>query len=566
MRSLSKSSVYWVLALLASLAMGLPQAWSQPSVPGFDVSVYARVPAPAKLSFAPSGDLFVGNNGDSVTIHRVGPGGYPVEAYGDTPLNDPDSVAFDASGGISGTAGSVLVGNIGTGIFAVLPDETTIPVFGPEDGLGNPGYLEFDRTGRLLISDWGTVDSQARLLAATGTALKEISGYFHAAATVDGANRIYGSQIAKISVYTTDGTVLPALVPYDPNGDNFYGLEFGPYDSVWRGDLFTGNEDGNLYRVKPDGTLVIFGSGFSRDGRSDLAFGTDGALYVSDASADVIYRIGTAGAVIELIVDDADPDFQSGDTPWPTSQTIPGGYNTSYRYAPPGNGDRWATWFFTLENPGNCTVSAQWTAYDNRSTAAPYTIVNNDTPIAVSIDQTINGGGFNSLGTYWMEAGPVAVVLTDTQDGYVVADAVKLSCQLSGPVMPMTVDNSDADFSTEGVWGTSTYSTGFVGSDYRYATPGSGGKAATWTFAITQAGDYEISAQWTAYENRSPVAPYTIVNNGTPLGVETVDQTVDGGQFNSLGVYSLEAGTLEVVLTDNVNGYVIADAVQIILK
>ena len=38
----------------------------------------------------------------------------------------------------------------------------------------------------------------------------------------------------------------------------------------------------------------------------------------------------------------------------------------------------------------------------------------------------------------------------------------------------------------------------------------------------------------------------------------------NGGEFNKLGTFVLEAGTLEVVLSDTPSGYVIADAVQIV--
>lgn len=55
---------------------------------------------------------------------------------------------------------------------------------------------------------------------------------------------------------------------------------------------------------------------------------------------------------------------------------------------------------------------------------------------------------------------------------------------------------------------------------------------------------------------------YTIVNNGVGLGTEYADQRSGGGNFNLLGVYDLEAGSLDVVLTDAADGYVIADTVR----
>ena len=278
------------LLIAGVLLISTTLAFAQPVVPGFNVEVYANVPQPVKLAFDPTGVLYVGNNGVDAKIHRVGIGGSPVEEYGDTSFPDPDSVAFDASGAISGTPGSVLVGNGGDPGFiaAILPDQTTITALGSGFGLGNPAYLEFDRTGRLLIADQAP---PFRALAATVTDIVELGDSF-LALTVDGSNRVYSAFLKnQIKVYASDGTELPDLTPIDNSRYYFFGLEFGPYDSVWRGHLFVSAEDSNIYRIKTDGTIILFGTGFSVDNRSDHAFGPDGALYVSDVNENVIYRV-----------------------------------------------------------------------------------------------------------------------------------------------------------------------------------------------------------------------------------------------------------------------------------
>ena len=89
--------------------------------------------------------------------------------------------------------------------------------------------------------------------------------------------------------------------------------------------------------------------------------------------------------------------------------------------------------------------------------------------------------------------------------------------------------------------------------------------SATWTFAISQSGQYDVAANWTTDPNRAPDAPFTIRNNGNVLGTVTVNQQVNGGQFNSLGTFTLGVGTLEVVLTNAASSFVIADAVQLTL-
>ena len=43
-----------------------------------------------------------------------------------------------------------------------------------------------------------------------------------------------------------------------------------------------------------------------------------------------------------------------------------------------------------------------------------------------------------------------------------------------------------------------------------------------------------------------------------------VDQTVNGGQWNDLGIYNFSTGEARVVLTDDAQGNPVADAVKII--
>jgi hypothetical protein len=304
------NTIVWPFIVLVVLA-NAASALADPVVPGFTVEVYANLTRPVKLAFDPNGVLYVGNNGSNVKIYRIGLGGYPIEEYGDTPLPDPDSVAFDASGAISGTPGSVLVGNGNSPdkpgfIAAILPDQTTITALGPKFGLGNPAHLDFDRTGRLLIADQ---NPPFRALAATPNEIIDLGPSF-LAITADGSNRVYSSNLKyEIIVIASDGTRLPDLTSHDNSKYYFYGLEFGPYDSVWKGHLFVYGTNGNIYRIKSNGSVVEFGSGFSTDTymQSDLAFGPDDALYVSDYNKNVIYRITPGDDFEGLYI-----DFNSG--------------------------------------------------------------------------------------------------------------------------------------------------------------------------------------------------------------------------------------------------------------
>jgi len=152
------------------------------------------------------------------------------------------------------------------------------------------------------------------------------------------------------------------------------------------------------------------------------------------------------------------------------------------------------------------------------------------------------------------------VLSNDVSSEYVSADAAKLSPLGAGAA---EIDNLDAGFSTVGTWSVSTKYPGYYGDNYQWAGVGTGTKTATWTFQVGSAGQYRISAWWSAYSNRPPDAPFTIYNNGTKLETVRVDQRVNGEQFNELGTYQLNAGSVEVVLSDDISsGYVIADAVS----
>lgn len=178
-----------------------------------------------------------------------------------------------------------------------------------------------------------------------------------------------------------------------------------------------------------------------------------------------------------------------------------------------------ATWNATLPNSGDYQVYARWTAHPNRATNATYTISHATGNTAVTVNQQLNGGQWNLLGNYTF-SGNASVKLTDQADGYVIADAVM-----------------------------------FVPS-------GTGPNTATWTPQLTQSGDYQIYAKWTAHPNRATNATYTVshATGNTPV---TVNQQINGGQWNLLGSYTLAPGS-SISLTDQANGYVIADAIKLV--
>jgi len=138
--------------------------------------------------------------------------------------------------------------------------------------------------------------------------------------------------------------------------------------------------------------------------------------------------------------------------------------------------------------------------------------------------------------------------------------ALQLLC-LHASAQTLVVDNSNAACVKVGSWLKLTNADQY-GSNYHRANPGTGAQTATYSFDISTPGVYRISAWWVAGSNRAYDAPYTVFNNGVNLGTVRVNQQVGGKQFNLLGTYPVEIGTLQVVLADTPSGYVVADAIQ----
>jgi hypothetical protein len=139
------------------------------------------------------------------------------------------------------------------------------------------------------------------------------------------------------------------------------------------------------------------------------------------------------------------------------------------------------------------------------------------------------------------------------------------------PINSVIVDNSDPGYAEAGANWHSYHLPGTYGPNYRYHAAGTGVDTATWTVRGLAAGTYDVEVAWTAYSNRATNAPYRIYDGATLLATVLVNQqlaptgtTVGGATFQSLGHLSINSGTLKVVLSDNANQYVIADAIRVV--
>ncbi|WP_049560613.1 golvesin C-terminal-like domain-containing protein [Nonomuraea sp. SBT364] len=133
------------------------------------------------------------------------------------------------------------------------------------------------------------------------------------------------------------------------------------------------------------------------------------------------------------------------------------------------------------------------------------------------------------------------------------------------PSWTTTVDNSSSGFTASANWGTSAYSSQRHGTDYRFADPVASSDPAWYSAAIPSAGNYRVEVWYPSDPGYNSSAPYIVAAAG---GNQTVyvDQRSGGGAWRSIGTFSLNAGTQNVVGVSrwtSGTGLVIADAVRI---
>jgi hypothetical protein len=134
------------------------------------------------------------------------------------------------------------------------------------------------------------------------------------------------------------------------------------------------------------------------------------------------------------IIDDGDADY-SASGGWNTYSGV--GADGDFSYKAVGSGAATATWTLSGLMPGNYRVSVTWESYTNRTTDAPYTVLDGPTVLGtVTVNQRQAPAGFVEHGVWWQDVGVyqltgnTLVVRLSDQAGpsgsYVIADAVRV--------------------------------------------------------------------------------------------------------------------------------------------
>jgi hypothetical protein len=129
------------------------------------------------------------------------------------------------------------------------------------------------------------------------------------------------------------------------------------------------------------------------------------------------------------IIDNEDPEARVYGSDW--NQTTIAGYwgNTPAVYHAKGLGNNYVEFKPEVKKAAKYQIYAWWTAAVNRGKDTPFIIKTKNRTDTVRVDQTLNGGKWNDLGSFSLEADTNnAIIVSDaaTNGDVVVADAVRI--------------------------------------------------------------------------------------------------------------------------------------------
>ncbi len=136
-------------------------------------------------------------------------------------------------------------------------------------------------------------------------------------------------------------------------------------------------------------------------------------------------------------------------------------------------------------------------------------------------------------------------------------------------ITTVRVDNTDSNTQRSGTWWPSIYRSGYYGTNYRVAYSSSTERWFSWLPVVSRSGYYEVMARWPVYQGFSTQASFTIRHQDSATGADAVtevlaDQSRNGGQWNSLGVFWFDEGEQMITLSNrNSDRTVVADAIQL---
>ena len=307
------------------------------------------------------------------------------------------------------------------------------------DGNGNTTSYTYDLLGNRTSQTQPDPDGSGPLSAPVTIYVYDAAGNLISTSLATAnrpqtASTVYDKMGRTTKTINPDGTYMTAQ--YDPAGnlvaqtDAMGHVTQSVYD----------NRSREIATIRPDGTVVRaeYNGGGRVVGATDAVGNTSKYEYdkLGRTIAEVAPYVATSGAITGDNSDSTTSTFAFSTTgTWTASTSGTGGYDGGYVSA--SATPRSATWTFSqnlttaryyevfvtwVGNDAN-TSAAQYTVYDSASAAGTATVNQKTSP---SLSTVFGGGGWYSLGRFFISGSALAVTLTGSGSGNLVADAVKI--------------------------------------------------------------------------------------------------------------------------------------------
>jgi hypothetical protein len=231
---------------------------------------------------------------------------------------------------------------------------------------------------------------------------------------------------------------------------------------------------------------------------------------------------------------------------------------------------------FTVTNVGSSTLSL--TSLSSTSMPAGFSLVSNLTDLTLTAGQSTSFTVRFSATSAGSFAGQLALRSNDANEAAfdlrLTASATTTTTQptptsTATTLLKRTLDNGAAGFTKSGTW--STITGRGVASDMNTAARGTGTNHATWSFTSIPNGKYQVYGSWLGASTNASNAPFTLYNGSTPVSTVRASQrvsasgtTADGASWKLLGTVTVTGGRLNVRLSNQADGSVVADAIRIV--
>ncbi len=206
-----------------------------------------------------------------------------------TGLHQVDNPVFDRDGNLYATYSGTRGEQVPVSIFRVRPNGTRETF---SSGIVNPTSMAFDREGRLYVSS--RFEGTVYRVAADGSVVPFASnlGVACGLAFASDGTLFVGDRSG--TIFRVDPRGRPAAVASLPSSVAAFHLAFGPDGALYVTAPTLSSVD-SVYRVDPDGTVTTRYAGFGRP--QGLAFDASGTLFVVEALAGAsgLYRLPLEG-------------------------------------------------------------------------------------------------------------------------------------------------------------------------------------------------------------------------------------------------------------------------------